>query len=125
VIAAVVALAIALAAAVGGLIALAVKAISAERRCGDARSDESAVAVRFESMTKQRDDAETRADDERKRANALDDLLAEMAASGPVDGAYQRLLSKWKTTRARGDAAPAVPAPSAPAASDELMRPGD
>lgn len=125
--AAVVALALALAAAVGGFIALAVKALDAERRCGDARSDKSALAVRLETRTAERDDLANRLDDERTRANALDDLLANSAIAGPVDGAYERLLSSWATERAaHRDGTRALP--TAPAAAspgpDDLLRPG-
>ncbi len=126
--AAVVTLAVALTAAVGGLIALAVAAISAERRCGDARADESALAVRFESMTAQRDAESRRADDEKERANALDDLLADAAVTGPVLGAYDRLLQTWRARRApSSDGARAVPtpAPTADPGPDDLVRPGE
>lgn len=125
--AAIVALSLAVAAAISGLIALAIKAIGAERRSGDARADASGLAKSLESVTKQRDDADQRADDERKRADALDSLLAEMATTGPVDGAFDRLLAKWQASRARRDDPAAVPAPSSTPATngDELLRPGD
>lgn len=127
-IAAVVALALAVAAAVSGLIALALKALSAEKRGGDARADEAGLAKSLEFMTRQRDDAETRANEERNRADALDSLLAEMATSGPVDGAFDRLLSKWQAARTRRHDPAAMPAPSGTATAssgDELLRPGD
>lgn len=127
-IAAVVSLSIALSITAAGLFTLAVKALGAERRCGDARTDEAGLAKSLEAVSKERDDAEQRATEERKRADALDDLLAEMAAAGPVDGAYDRVLSKWQAVRARRDGPREVPAPSGPTATsgdDELLRPGD
>lgn len=112
--AAVVALAIALAAAIGGLITLAVKAIGAERRCGDARADESALAVRFENMTAQRDTESQRADHEKERADALDDLFASGAVGSHK---WDELLQKWRALHpvaaTRGGAPGPVPAPPA------------
>jgi hypothetical protein len=125
--AAVVALAVALAAAVGGLIALGLKALDAERRCGNARSDEAALAVRLVNMTAQRDDETRRADNERTRADALDDALAEaaLANAGPVDGAFGRLLQTWTSARAKAGAGQgAVPDASNPSSAAEADRPG-
>jgi hypothetical protein len=113
---AVIALAVAIAAAIGGLIALALKALSAERRCGDARSDEASLAARLESMVKQRDDESTRADYEKGRADALDDALADAALNnvGPVDGSLGRLLQAWTRIRAKsGDGTRVLPTPAA------------
>jgi hypothetical protein len=130
VIVAVVALALALAAAVGGLITFGLKLAGAERRCGDARSDESALAVRLEVAIANTHNESARADDEKRRADALDDLLASAAVSGPVDGSFDRLLQSWRDARARaagGTGAGAVPAKTAPAKAgpNDLLRPGE
>jgi hypothetical protein len=116
-----------------GYVVLALKALSAERRCGDARSHEAALAVRLESMTAQRDAESKRADDEKERANALDDAIAEAAAVsvGPVDGSWGRLLQKWSavgTKNGPGQGAVSAPPATAEPGPDELLpfprRPG-
>lgn len=128
--AALIAVTIALAAAACGAIVLALKGIDAERRCGDARADEAAMAARYEATNANLHNETNRADDEKRRADALDDTIARYAAAaaGPVAGAEQRLLAEWanvpgKPGGAGAGAVPAKPAAAAPG-PDELLKPG-
>ena len=64
---------------------------------------------------------------EQERADALDAEFTQLAASAPVDGAYQRLLSQWATAHAaaRGrTVALSQPAAAPKTGPDDLLPPG-
>ncbi len=128
--AAVIALAVAVAASIGGLIALALKGLSAESDLGDAREHEATIAGQLASASAATETERSRGDAEKKRADALDDLIAKHAADavGPVDGAFQRLLQEWSVasnpaTGGAQNAVPAKPSSSTPG-PDDLIEPG-
>lgn len=129
-IAAVIALAVAVVAAVGGLITFALKGFSAESNLGDAREHEATIAGQLAIANAATETQRSRGDSEKRRADALDDLIAKHAATaaGPVDGAFQRLLQEWAGPghTAAGGAPGAVPAKPAAATPgpDDLERPG-
>jgi len=77
----------------------------AERRCADARVDAQKQAGQLAIAVANEATQRARADAERKRADALDDLLAQAATAGPVAGSLQRLLQAWRSTRAGPDTA--------------------
>jgi hypothetical protein len=122
--------------AIAALVAVtsfAIYAIAAERRAGaaTARADVAdksveVAAANLDAMTKDRDA-------QKERGDALDQALADAAATGPTDGAFDRLLSRWQATRAAagGDAAQAVRnagasgSETSSAGPDGLLRPGE
>ena len=123
-----IALAIAIAAAVAGMLTLGVLAIAANRRAGDEKSGRAELAVRLEVAIANSKTQSARADDEKKRADALDDLFAETAVNRPVDGSYDWLLQAWAAIRAaHRDGARALPTPAAAPSPgpDDLLRPGE
>jgi hypothetical protein len=115
-----------LVAVVGALMTLAVIAIQATRRAGDEKARRSELAVRVESVTAKNNDLAQRLKDEKERGDALDDLIAELAIAGPVDGEFKRLLQRWATQRP-DDRPGIVHPPASPASpgSDDLLRPGE
>jgi hypothetical protein len=68
-------------------------------------------------------------DEEKHRADALDDLLATLDRGGDPATARERVLQLWQVQRANAaasNAARAMPAPSTAAPTgDDLLRPGD
>lgn len=117
-------------AAIATSAAFALKAINAEHAAGISAAASVKAAAELEAVTKERDAETARANDERKRADALDDLLAQAATTGPVDGGYDRLLQAWHVTRAAHRPGPRA-LPSDPAAEtkrdlgpDDLLPPG-
>lgn len=80
------------------LLLMALDIRDAERRCADARVDAQSRAGQLSIAESNAATEKARADNEKRRADALDDLIAQHA-SGPVDGAYQRLLQEWRSTR--------------------------
>lgn len=107
---------------VSALLTLAIYAITSTRRAGDEKAGRAEFAARNESLTAQVADLASRLKDEKERADALDDLIAELAVAGPVDGAYDRLLQKWATSKPGGGAR-VVPPPASPAGPgpDDLL----
>lgn len=71
----------------------------AERRVADARVDAQTRAGQLAIAESNAATERARADNEKRRADALDDLLATYADAGPVDGSYERLLQKWRSAR--------------------------
>lgn len=105
---------------------LALYALVATKQGGNEKAARAELAVRIEALTAANTDLATRLKDEKERADALDDLIAEMAIVGPVPGAYERLLQRWATGRP-GDRARAVPAPTTATkpGPDDLLPPGE
>ena len=127
-IAAVVALAVALAASVGGLIVLALKWGDAERRGGDARADESGMAVRLEVAVANTHNESARADEEKRRADAIDAQYQKLLASGAVAGADGELSSEAAAAHPAAAAGTGAAVSHGTAADDPgpdgLLRPG-
>jgi hypothetical protein len=92
-----------------GVIALALKALSAERRAGEQMARANSLDVNLTNLAAMLADAENRHREEKERADRLDDAVSQMVAdmvAGPVDGATRRLLQKANATKsARGDGA--------------------
>ncbi len=74
--------------------------------------------------------ANNRADSEKARADALDNVIADHADDGPVAGSFERLLQNWKAVRLgpadiTGTRQLHPTTEAAAAGPDGLMRPGD
>jgi hypothetical protein len=120
----------------GILVAMAFAIRNAEQRAADARVDAANKAGQLAIAAADIATWKNTATDERRRADALDDVLDEVATSGDAAGARSRVLSRWARAGdsatdpkpAAGDGSHAVPAPP-PAATaadrDSLIRPGD
>lgn len=130
--AAILALAAAVAASIGGLVVLALVARNAERNGGDARAAVERLRGELAIATAAIATEQNRADQEQRRADALDDLLSSTIADLPVAGARERVLARWRDS-SRGDAAagvdpsamPADPAAGAAIDRDALIDPDD
>lgn len=120
---------------VAGIIAaLAFALRSAEQRCADARVGEATKAGQLAIGAAEIATWKLIATKERDRANALDDLLDEVATSGDAAGARSRVLSRWArdvsdvpaTTAGHNDhdAVPPTPAPEPTKLGDDLITPG-
>lgn len=105
----------------------------AERRTADARVDATNKAGQLAIAAADVATWKNTAADESRRANALDDILDEVATSGDAAGARSRVLSRWAREAGDGadtahrDGASAVPTPSATKTAvggDDLVRPG-
>jgi hypothetical protein len=119
--AAVVALALAVAGAIAGLIALAVKAIAAERRCGDSRADEEKLAGELAAANASAEQWKTKATELEKKNALLVNLSVKAVDLLPPDGAKQRLHAEWFSA-SLPNAAPTdsggVPLPAEPTNAD-------
>ena len=112
----------------GALLTLALALRSAERARGDQKARGDTLDVNLTGLAAQLADMTNRLREEKARADALDDLLAAYAVSGPVDGEYDRLLQEWRTVRAPNrDGARVVPAPASASQDDpdRLLDPGE
>lgn len=107
-----------------GVIALGWRLASSERDRGEKAGQ---IAV----LTSERDTYKDKASAEGKRADALDDLIADHVGGGPNAGDFERLRDKWRAARKGPDAAggvgPAVVPPASAAAAPDLrlVKPGD
>lgn len=88
---------------------LAQRAIDAERRCADARVDASTKAGTIAVLTADLKTSRAEVADEKARADALDDVLDEVAADGDAAGARGRVLQRWTRQAAAGGANPDAP----------------
>lgn len=112
---------------VGAITAPWVMARNAERATGLATAQAVKANAEAEAATKERDRETARANDEKARADALDDAIVDHVAAGPVDGAFERLLQKRAAAKpaARGGSAGPVPPPSTTEPGpDDLLKPG-
>ena len=106
---------------------LAVYAIVATRRAADVPVLEERLRIALANLANETE----RADLQTKRADALDSLLADHIAAGPVAGSWELLQAKWRAAHSATAADAPVPDSSAgrkPAKEpgpDDLLRPGD
>ncbi len=129
-----IALAYILAAALVGSIGLSVwltyKVVSLSSDYAAARISTGSLTGELKTAAANLATANNRADSEKARADALDNVLADYADDGPVAGSFERLLQKWKSARvgpaditSTRQLHPTTEA--ATAGSSDLMRPGD
>lgn len=121
----------------GALVLMFVAAMmirNAEQRCADARVDASTKAGQLAIATADIATWKNTAAAEKERADALDDVLDEVATSGDAAGARSRVLSQWTRKHAgtgphAADGAGPIAVPPSPAAEspgpEGLLRPGD
>lgn len=119
---------------------MAQRAISAEQRCADARVDATTKAGQIAIGAADLATMSNVAANEKARADALDDVLDQVATDGDAAGARSRVLSRWSRkaaptgadpNAADGAGASALPHEAATGAAsvahdrDALIRPGD
>lgn len=106
----------------------------AERRCADARVDAQLNAGKLAITSANETTWRLNAANEKRRADALDDLIAKHAGgdAGPVAGSYERLLQEWRSASKGADAAGSAGAgavsadpPADPPGGLRLIKPGD
>lgn len=106
----------------------------AERRCADARVDAQLNAGKLAIASANETTWRLNAAAEKRRADALDDLIAKHAGgdAGPVAGSYERLLQEWRSAGKGADAAGGAGAsavsadpPADPPGGLRLIKPGD
>jgi hypothetical protein len=123
-----------IASVVGALGLVGVVAYLARVAIARADSVASATAATYEArlaLEKARADGlQKLCDEEKRRADSLDDLLATLDRGGDPATARERVLQLWQVQRANAaaaaSAARALPAPSAAASTgDDLLRPGE
>lgn len=121
--------------AVAGIIAgLAFAVRGAEQRCADARVGEATKAGQLAIAAAEIATWKNTAADEKARADALDDVLDEVATSGDAAGARSRVLSRWAKAMPGADSSattghdpggvPASPPAATAALGDGLIAPG-
>lgn len=106
----------------------------AEKRCADARVADQAkagtIAIQAADLVTWR----TKAEDERQRANDLDDILDEVATTGDATHARARVLQRWSRAASidpgaagGGDSSgwPSTTAAEAAGSSGDLLAPGE
>lgn len=79
---------------VGGTLALAIWALTAERRAGNEKARATELAVRLELAQTTIKNESARADREKERADALDALIDDMAAMDDPSAARAHVLSR-------------------------------
>jgi hypothetical protein len=115
---------------VGVVVTLSFKLSTSRGETGDARVHEEALSGQLAIANAAIETERSRGDSEKRRADALDDLIARHAAeaAGPVDGAFKRLLADWAkpSDPASGSSADAVSKGTAAATPgpDDLLKPG-
>jgi hypothetical protein len=126
-------------AAIAGVITFAIRASTADHRAEAASVASTAAAGKLEIATATIATQTNRADDEKRRADALDDALAATWTDADPATARERVLARWQLSRVgaaanatAGSTASAVPAPShagtgsqAAGAGDGLLKPGE
>lgn len=131
--AAIIAVCVLVAVIVGAFLKLALMVRDSDERASDYRAADTAgagtIAILKAEVATHKNVAET----ERRRADALDDELARVAADGDVAGARERVLARWRRQAGgdpvptTGDGAGPVPASeggaTAPFNRDALERP--
>jgi hypothetical protein len=128
-VAVVVAVAIAAVVVVSGVMYLAQLAVTRADRVGSATA--ATYEARLSLERARADGLQALAEQEKRRADALDDLLATLDRGGDPATARERVLQLWQVQRANAaaaaNAARALPAPPAAASptGDNLLRPGE
>jgi hypothetical protein len=110
------------ASAVAIVVILAYVVSRSERACADARVEAQRFAGELAIATANVETQRNRADNEQRRADALDDLLASQDV-GPVAGAFARLQARRAAAGAHpADGGDARPVPAPPAATEDRDR---
>jgi hypothetical protein len=124
-------LAVTLAAAIVEIVWLAHRLVTGAERLADTRVHESEIAGDLRVANADTKTQADRADNEQRRADALETLLDDMALDGDAAGARARVLARYARARATAGARPS-PVPADPDADtvsvvgrDDLIRPGD
>jgi len=117
-------------AAIVGVLTLALKALSAERRAGEQKARADSLDVNLTGLAAQLADMTNRCNEERQRADRLDSAYAKMladVAAMPATGAFSRLLAIMSAAKTAARDPRELPAPiSADAGSDsDLLKPGE
>jgi hypothetical protein len=97
-----IALAIAVAAACGAVLTMALKALSAERRAGEQKARADSLDVNLTSIAALLADTTKQLQDARERMDALSEMAISDAANHPTDGSFKRLLALLGVNHAKG-----------------------
>jgi hypothetical protein len=117
--------------AIGGVLALAFKALSAEKRAGEQKARADSGDVNMTSLAAMLADMTNRHREEKERGDKLDDVVAKLLvemASGPSVGAFDRLrtiIAAAKTADRDGQGVVSAPTSADARADTRLFRPGE
>ena len=99
-----------------------VKLLAASERTADARVNDTEKAGRIAVLEADLKTQTARADNEERRADALDHELDQVAADGDAAGARERVLARWRR-QAGSDPVPAGSGGSGPVPQDGTAAP--